>query len=846
MIEMELSGSVIQPAPTKPTAKQHKAPKLKLDLVALSAEKLSSAAPSREACIKCGIFAGCKTPFLKPYVPQGWTGKLLIVAEEPGEKGRPTAGDVGRLLRRLWLEAGYRDNDIAYAFAVRCAPKRGATPSMSSVRACRPFVLRAIDLLHPAAVIGLGGTALRSLTNRGDSNVTNARGRLLVTDIKVPCFITYDPSAILRGGAQYHSRILEDLKAVFEPVLEGPTLGIPSGNIIAIDTEFAPPPEKTLLTLGVANGKTSIALEGDYGTLSGCLSAAKYLVGHSVGSADLRYLSTLGLLRDEWVTGEHLLDSLLLARMVDENGGKGSYELENLFASFARVKPWKAATVAIDKKNALLWGADLRMERCRTDAWASYRVASFFHKQLNDKHDLVRYTHKIAAVLDRIALAGAFVDMNAFTSMRDRLGLEVLRTRDLLSKTAAIHGVANFSATNDTNIRDLLYGKLALPVLNRTKKDKLPSVDQITLKNLDHDVARLLLEHNKVDKLYSVNGIGLEGLIRPVGVVDATPVGWLPFHINPLGARTGRRSSNNPNSQNWPGSVRGIIRSRYPGGVIADFDYKRLEVVLIAWVSGDEKLLEAFTKGRGYLDVAHDLWGKEIVADTPEYKATKSVVLGVNYNMQGKKMARELWNRVGVKFSADYEEHERKTEEVRKKYLALHRPLAVYMAERKRELLGNQGVQSLTGRWRHLPLPDGEETEGFYRFYNQAINFPIQSLASEVTGAALMDIERELLSLHGLTYTQYYQYLLELNAFYLTNDPEGPRVKMTAQMELPLLINEVHDSIVLDIPPSQLKKTQELVVETMRKVPSLHQLCPAFAAPLDCDWKIGAAWGKKT
>jgi len=618
-------------------------------------------------------------------------------------------------------------------------------------------------------------------------------------------------------------------------------------TIIAVDTEFSL--DGQLLTVGGALAICAVAAEvssEDAKSLIALLKAKAdniYLCGHNV-SADLPHLANLMALPEGWITGERLIDSLLVARMIDENGGKGAYRLENLLANIATVKPWKHRTEKYGKFSEG-WPVEERVERCRLDAWASYVVAKHYHKQLVTKRllPLVSYTHRIASVLDRIGLIGAFVDLESFESMKRTLELDMSVATDRLKRAAAIAGMGEFSPTNDGHIRELLYKHLALPIISRTKKEKLPAVDLVTLKNLDHDVARIIIDHNKVEKLWSVNGEGLSKLVKPCGVLDDASVGWLGFHINPLGARTGRRSSTAPNSQNWPSVVRSIVRSRWPGGLIGDFDYRRLEVVLLAWISGDEPLLTAFTKGRGYLDIAKSLWGFGVEEGSPEYRATKSVVLGVNYNMQVPKMARELWNRVGVRFSADYKEHIRKTAEVRARYLRQHRPVVKYMEEREQELLRTQQVRSYTGRIRHLPLPFGQETPGYGHALNQAINYPIQSLASEVTGAALIDIERELLSLHGLTYPQYYDLLLEQQKKYLTNPPGSAIMHL---LPMSLIINEVHDSIVIDLHPDYLKRDRELVVETMRAVPALHQLCPGFDAPLDCDAKIGPRWGSNT
>ena len=821
--------------------------------IALPAEeRFSSATPERPACLACALFVKCKTPFMKPFVPRGWTGKLLLVGEAPGadedtRSGRPFSGPSGKLLQSLWREAGFHDTDIALHNAVRCRPKNNATPSMAQVRACRPFLLRAISLLRPKYILGIGGTALRALTDKGANNVTAARGRplaiprLLEVLPEAPAaFVTYHPAAILHGNVALRERIREDFVRLLAQLAERPSEELPeSAPCLAVDTEFAPDGE--LLTVAVANKSRAFATEDSFDAIGNVLRDTRYLVGHSA-AGDLGQLAKVVPLKEEWITGEQMLDSLLLARMVDENGGKGAYELENLLANITTVAPWKQDTVRISKKDATKWPVDLRKERCRLDAWASYRVAEHYYEKLHRQKELVTYTHRIASVLERLRMTGAMVDLADFETMKGDLEVKKNRAADMLAKAAAQYGMPDFSPTNDNHIRELLYDKLGLEIQGRTKKAKLPSVDAVTLKNLDHDIPRLLLEHNRSEKLWSVNGEGLSGLIRPCGVVDGRAVGWLPFRINPLGARTGRRSATAPNSQNWPNSVRRIVGSRYVNGLIGDFDYRRLEVVLIAWIAGDEKLLEAFTTGRGYLDVAKELWGTDVEEGTPQYRATKSIVLGVNYNMQGPKMARELWNKAGVRLSADYAEHEAQTEEARAKYLRQHYPLVRYMEARETELLRTQQVVSLTGRIRHLPLSDGRRTPGFWHLLNQAINFPIQSLASEITGSALLDIEKELLAANGADLVQYYQLLSDIQKYYLTNPSN---CDIIVPVNWSFIFNEVHDSIVMDLHPDNRKRDIELVVETMRAVPSLRKLCPQFAAPLACDMKLGPRWGEK-
>ncbi|MGL5934182.1 MAG: hypothetical protein ACRCZI_01015, partial [Cetobacterium sp.] len=110
-------------------------------------------------------------------------------------------------------------------------------------------------------------------------------------------------------------------------------------------------------------------------------------------------------------------------------------------------------------------------------------------------------------------------------------------------------------------------------------------------------------------------------------------------------------------------------------------------------------------------------------------------------------------------------------------------------------------------------------------------NYPIQSLASEVTGSAMIDCELAILKEFGLSYLEYQAALIK---------HEWPSI--------PLLINEVHDELIFDIPPMELTKERrvvELIVDRMRKVPTLRTICPKFTLDLDVDYFLGETWGIK-
>ena len=267
----------------------------------LASEILSSAGPARPACAACGLWGTCRSPGMRPFVPKGYTGRLLVVGEAAGKEeddpvaNRPFVGAAGRLLRKLLRECGFADSDVAFVNAVRCRPPKNATPPMRSVRACRPYLLRVVETLHPRSVVGVGATALRGLTNDGSrQNVTSERGRDLSGQVPglsgrireergeeppashsglpgshspLSVWITYHPAAVLYpGGSHLPVYIREDLRRAGRGEGEVVPVGPDQSGIIAggcravgVDTEWAP--DGALLTVGVSDGKGAVAYE---------------------------------------------------------------------------------------------------------------------------------------------------------------------------------------------------------------------------------------------------------------------------------------------------------------------------------------------------------------------------------------------------------------------------------------------------------------------------------------------------------------------------------------------------------------------------------------------------------
>lgn len=468
--------------------------------------------------------------------------------------------------------------------------------------------------------------------------------------------------------------------------------------------------------------------------------------------------------------------------------------------------------------------------------------------------DLITFTHKIAMSLHRVGLAGAAVDLKRFHKLGKEWTRSAIKTKDLVVRHALKAGMKEFVPTNDNHIRELLYQRYKLPVLDKTRKSRLPAVDKPALKKLlmedkENVFIRDLIEFNNSDKLASTwygrdNGKSntkpsVKDLIQqfPDEHTCRNDLGLLHFWIFPLRARTGRRSSGGGeegdpearNSQNWHPTARGVIVSRWRNhkrpGNIAILDFSRLEVVLMGWRSRDDKLIYYFTTGPGYEGIAKELWGQDVEKDTPIYKATKAIVLGVNYNMQDWKMAHDLWYKCGLKLSSDFRKHVARTGRKRKEYLRMFPDLKRYIRNRIREVTATQQVVSPTGRIRHMPH-HGPDSEGFWHIRNAAINYPIQSFASDITGGAIVDYERRLLKEHKMSYKEWHNALLT-NPF---DPPASP------------VFNEVHDELDLDLHPKSGKKDLDLLVDCMEQCETVKKLVPGFKLNLKVDVEVIERW----
>lgn len=827
---------------------------------------------TRPACLRCGLYAKGRNPWMSSFVPENWTGRLLVLAEAPGEdedkQGRPMIGKAGRLLFQMLEAAGIKENDVALTNANRCWPGQGnPTPSLGQIRLCRQFVAHDVLKLRPKWLLALGDNACKSVFNANEQ-VRRHRQRAYdaskffgpdAAGINV-CLSYHPASCFYQNGAEQKQKITEDLAWLvnFRGYIAGPEDAPPIvEDHVGLDIEWTPRHE--LITIGQSVGDHAIVTEDKQiwaNWLDGWSTRGlePYIVGHSI-FGDLQVLRLNGLpLASSWITGEKTRDSLLLSRLENEN--RGAYDLESLSVSISGIEPWKSKSDSLLSKHAnqrdfSMLPFDIRTERCRKDAWASTKIATATIGKLDPT--IVDFTHRLAAVLKRVEMAGVKINPERHQKLAEIILGSLEERRAALKSLAARYGKADLEPSNDNHFRDLLYGRIGAKAERFTEKDKLPAVDNAALVLLYQTGTEAIkeavlarLRHEKADKLYATY-IG-----RPAnhpdgacGLASHLTDNFFVFqNINPLGARTGRRSSDNPNMQNWPKRLRSMATSRFAGGSICKGDESQLEPRILAYVAGIDEWQELFERGDNlYLYSAKKLWKKDVEKETPLYRLTKSTILGTNYGMEAELFREKMSVEQGINLSLEEAQH------ILNLYHTAYPALPRFFALQKERLLRNQQVETLTGQIRHLPCPDGERTKGFKHLWNQAVNFPIQGLAAFVTGSAAMDLEDVILASVGISLPSHYDNLVRFWAqeklkISLDNPNFRGILDVGREIDYPLLVNEVHDELVVDTPEKDVKWVLEAMKSAMESCSTLRRLWPSTRSlRLKADIQQSYSWG---
>ena len=331
----------------------------------------------------------------------------------------------------------------------------------------------------------------------------------------------------------------------------------------------------------------------------------------------------------------------------------------------------------------------------------------------------------LAHVLANIELRGIQLD----TDKLREIGLEV--GKQLAALEAEIHALAGmpFNINSPKQLADVLFGKLSLPVVRKTKTG--PSTDADTLEELAalHPVPAKIVDYRVLSKLKGTYIDALPALVNP-------GTGRLHTSFNQAVAATGRLSSSNPNLQNIPirSDVGRRIREAFvakPGHVLVSADYSQIELRILAHFSQDPAFLDAFRSGEDiHQRTAAEVFGVPPASVTPEHRRiAKAINFGLAFGQSDFGLAQVL--RIPRAQARTYIQS----------YFARYAGVKAYMDRAILEARETAEVVTLLGRRR--PLPEIRATRAQDRAYAERIarNTPIQGSAADLLKLAMIRVD---------------------------------------------------------------------------------------------------------
>ena len=348
----------------------------------------------------------------------------------------------------------------------------------------------------------------------------------------------------------------------------------------------------------------------------------------------------------------------------------------------------------------------------------------------------------------------------------------------------------NFNLDSPKQLQTILYDKMALPVLKKTPGGQ-PSTAEAVLVDLarDYELPQMILTYRSLAKLKSTYADKL-----PLDIQSAT--GRIHTSYHQAVAATGRLSSSDPNLQNIP--IRNAegrrIRQAFvapPGRVILAADYSQIELRIMAHLSGDAGLTQAFAENQDiHRATAAEVFGiaPDDVADE-QRRSAKAINFGLIYGMSAFGLAKQL--NISRGLAADYID----------RYFDRYPGVLRYMNETK-ALAADQGyVETVFGRRLYLPEINAKAVPRRQAAERTAINAPMQGTAADIIKLAMIGVQDWL-----------------------------PASGLEAQM-----IMQVHDELVFEVAQTDVEALNAGVVERMAGAASL-------SVPLVVDTGVGDNW----
>jgi DNA polymerase-1 len=433
---------------------------------------------------------------------------------------------------------------------------------------------------------------------------------------------------------------------------------------------------------------------------------------------------------------------------------------------------------------------DARAERLQLEVDAVRRLHAQLTPQLDELGLRPVYEQvelPLIPVLAEMELAGIKVRRETLQT----LSVEMEKQLEELTRKIYEAAGTEFNINSTKQLGEILFERLNLPTSKRTRKTKGYSTDQAVLEELalSYELPRLILDYRQIAKLKSTYVDALPRLIDPdTGRVHTT--------FNQTGAATGRLSSSDPNLQNIP--VRTEIGRRIrgafvpeDGNLLVSADYSQVELRVLAHLSQDPVLLDAFRNDQDiHGRTALEVFGREAMTDRVEWRRRAKVInFGIVYGVS----AFGLSQRLGIP--------REEAQAFIDAYFERYKGVRAWLDKTIEEARESGRVRTLFGRIR--PIPDIHSRDYATRQFAErtAVNSPIQGTAADIIKIAMIRIRKSL-----------------------------QENKLSSRILL-----QVHDELVLECPKREVDQVQKLIQREMAEAAS-------FSIPLRADVSVADNW----
>ena len=394
----------------------------------------------------------------------------------------------------------------------------------------------------------------------------------------------------------------------------------------------------------------------------------------------------------------------------------------------------------------------------------------------------------VSAVLLEMERNGIMLDRPFLSTLQKRF------TEELVALEERIHGLAGepFNIQSPKQLAVVLFEKLGLKPIKKTATGYSTDVSVLTALAEEHELPGLILEYRQVAKLQNTYVEVLPDLANPA-------TGLIHTSYNQAVAATGRLSSSDPNLQNIPirtplgRLIRQAFVPRSGDNVFLSADYSQVELRIMAHLAQDPGLMSAFRDGA---DVHRRT--AALIGDVPEDKVTgemrsraKAINFGVIYGMGARALARQI--KVSNKEATSFIEA----------YFETYPGVKTFIEETKEKARRDGWVATMVGRRRLLPdiTSDNPPVRAFQE--RVAVNTPIQGTAADLIKLAMIRVR---------------------DALHAANSPA-------------LLLLQVHDELVLEMPRNEEQSVREIVRVGMEEAVEL-------SVPLVVDMHTGKNWSE--